>query len=394
MTTATYSRYIGIARELGRSTLAASVAGGATTLNLNTIYGTFAGTAKITIYDGANTEVVTASAVAGSVVTTSATAHAHPAGCLVTTVGTASAGPTDFIPVTKFDPLDNVNELVDAGMRGAPGTEYDLVPGVRHGEIDISGDVFPDTVGYFALGILGDVVFTSGTPNTHAGSLLNSGTTQPPTWQLTDIYLAAGGAVTTRQYGSAVFSEFTAKYTADGMLSYDAKAMSVASGVVAKPTASFSTVVPLPAYTGIVTIGGTATPLVVDGQVSIKRSVNPIPNLSGSPDPYLIWGGPVTVDGSLMAIAEDETFLNYYLNATKPTVDLNFFTGSGASLLGVKFHMNKCAMDTSKPDASKDWMQFSSTFKGLLNTTDAGASGGYSPIKVTVSNAKATGTFG
>ena len=393
MPTATYSRYIGIARELGRSTLSAAVAGGATTLNLNTIQGTFANTAKITIYDGANTEVVTASAIAGQVVTVSATLHPHGAGCLVTTVGTASAGPTDFIPVTKFDPFDNPTRLIDAGWRGAPAAEFDTVDGVRHGEIDISGDVFPDTFGYFASGMLGDVVFTSGTPNTHAISALNSGSQQPTTWQLTDVYLA-NSSVTTRQYGSCMFSELTTKFTAEGMLSYDTKALSYASGTVSKPTASFSSVVPLPAFTGIATIGGTVTPLIVDGTVSIKRSVNPIPNLSGSPNPYLVWGGPLTVDGNLAYIAEDETALNYTLNVTKPSVDLNFSTGSGASLLGVKFHMNKCDHDTTKPDASKDQMMFASTFKGLPNTTDAGASGGYSQIKVTLSNTKPTATYG
>jgi hypothetical protein len=34
------------------------------------------------------------------------------------------------------------------------------------------------------------------------------------------------------------------------------------------------------------------------------------------------------------------------------------------------------------------------TYVAIANTTDVGASSGFSPIKVTLKNAKATGTFG
>src|SRR5581483_1796324 len=101
---------------------------GATTINLSDPTG-FTGTSKVTIYDGANTEVVTASSLAGNVLTVGATANAHPNLCLVTTVGAASAGPTDFIAVTKFDPADSVAMLEDKGWRGSQVEAYDLVAG-------------------------------------------------------------------------------------------------------------------------------------------------------------------------------------------------------------------------------------------------------------------------
>jgi hypothetical protein len=397
MPQATYRRFIGIARELGRSSLAAATNVGATSLTLNLpISGAFTATSKITIYDGANTEVVTASAWAPGtgVLTVGATANAHGPGCLVTTVGAASAGPSDYIPVTKFDPFDNVTLLEDNGWRGSVGMPYDLISGIRHGEIDISGDVFPDTYGYYIGGVLGDVTFTASTPNTHAIALKNSGDTQPSTFQLTDVYLPNVGTGVVRQYGSVVFSEVTLKFTAEGMLSYDAKAMANASGLVALPTASFSAIVPLPTYVGSVTVNSVVSPLLVDGQVSIKRNVEVIHNIDGSPDPYKVWAGEATVDGNLTVITEDETFLNYYLNNTKPPLDLNFSTGSGASLLGVRYHLNKCGLKNGKPNASKSHLEHTFDLTGVMNTTDAGASGGYSPCKVTLSNAKATGTFG
>lgn len=394
MPNATYRRFIGVARELGHSGLAANAAAAATSIVVNNATG-FSATSKVTIYDGANTEVVTASALTGTTLTVGALAHAHSAGCIVTTVGTASAGPSAWAPVTKFDPKDDRTRMVDAGWRGSVAASFGLIDGVASSDVSISGDFFPDTTPFFLLGVLGAVDFTAGTPNTHLGALKNTGTTMPSYLQLTDVYLPNVASGVVRQY-SVRMTDFSLTFTADGMLSWDATASGDASGLVALPTSSFSTVVPLPAYVGVIQVGGVFTPLIVDGSIDWKRDPDIINNVDGNQSPYDVFLGPLDVTGKIQVIAEDETFLIDFENNTQPSLDLLFSNGlTGASLLSMEVFFNQIGFPDGSPDGSKDHLEFALDFQAIANSTDANTSGGgLSPGRVTVKNTLPTATYG
>lgn len=390
MPKSTYKSIIGIARELGRSTcLGAIGAAGATSITLSDPTG-FSATSKVTIYDGALTEVVTASALVGSVLTVGATANAHlTPGVLITTTGTVSAVPTDYIPVTKFDASDNQAFAEDKGWRGSLVDVYDLVATNRNATLDIGGDVFADTFGYFLGGVLGDVVFAAASPNTHTFSVLNSGTGQPPSFQITDFYSAA-----TRQYGGVQFSDLNIKGSGEGLLTYDCKATAYASGTVATPTASFGTIRATPGYAGVTTLNGTVIDKLVSVDLSIKRSVDIVSNIDGGPDPFKVWDGVVSVGGKATYVVDDDTFLNYYLNNTQPPLSIAWNIGTGASQVGLTVTMTKAAHKTAKLNRGKSYVAVDADIAAIANTTDAGASAGYSPVKVVLRNAKATGTYG
>lgn len=389
----TYRSFVGIARELG-STIVTSAPGnsGSTTLVVDDTTGFTAGS-KITIYDGASTEVVTQSgAPSGQTLTISATANNHTtAGLLVTTVGTSSAAAADYFPVTKFDPEDHLGYAQSKGWQGSPVESYNMVVTNRSSTLDFGGDVFCDTFGYMLSGMLGDVVFGAATPNTHTFSTLTTGTGQPAKFQITDFY-AAG----TRQYGGVRFDELSIKASGEGLITYECKAMAYASGTVSTPTPSYSTNAPTPGYAGSVTLGGVALNKLVSADFSLKRVVEPIINIDGGPDPYSLWAGNISFDGKVQYIypAADDTILNYFLNNTQPALSIVWNVGSGASQLGMTIQATKAAHKAAKINRGKSYIALDADVEGQANTTDAGASGGYSPVKFVLRNSRPTGTFG
>ena len=386
---ATYRSFLGVAKDSSATTLAAAVAAGATTI---TIVGTgVPASSTVFIWDGPLSESKAVSAGGGtSTLTVAALTNAHPAGVYITSQLTASLGPTDYIPVTTIDPEDMYVSLEDKGMRGSVGDVYNLTQGPAHSEFSLAGDVFADTIGYMIGGVLGATDFTGGTPNTHAFSAKNTTDTQPTAFTLYDFDVAA-----CRAYASSRFSEVAFKFNNEGLLTWTAKTSGMASGIVATPTTSFSTTAPLATWIGVVTIAGTVVTTLVDGAISIKRPVIPIQTIDGTQHPSKIWSSaPVSCDGTLTFVIEDETELLRMINNTQPSLDILFTTGTGASQQQIQFHCTKAAYRTAKPNRGQDYVQLDVSFTGLANVTDATTAGtGYSPIKVTLKNAKATGTY-
>lgn len=301
---------------------------------------------------------------------------------------------TDFIPFTSITPVDTINYLDDKGMRGSMVDEYDVIQGNIHSEFEFGGDVFPDTIGYMVAGVLGECATTGASaPYTHAINTLNSQASngQPPTFTLSDYYSL--GSASTRQYAGAQFTSIDFKFSADALLTYTTKAMAYASATATNPTPSFSTVTPVPTWTGAVTLNGSTNTQLSDGNCTISRPVTPIFTVDGNQRPYQLFAGPVTVAGALTLVFESDTELNLYLANTRPAVDIDFTAGTGATATEVKLHMTKCAWTVAKIERSKDFIELGVTYKGLANTTDVGTSAGYSPIKVTLKNAKASGTY-
>ncbi|PJN00793.1 hypothetical protein CG740_23085 [Streptomyces sp. CB01201] len=296
---------------------------------------------------------------------------------------------TAFIPVKSMKPKDKQDFLEDAGQRGSMVDSYNKIAGTLMSEYDFDGDVFPDTIGFPLAGVLGDVTTTGASaPYTHAMAVLNTGTGQPPSYTLSDYY-----AITTRQYAGAKISEVGLKFSGDGLLTYSAKAVALGSATASAPTPSYTAVTPLAGWVGAVTIGGSSNLTLIDGECTIKRSVDAINTVDSTQAPYALWSGPVSVSGKLTLVMEDDTQLLNYLNNSQPALDINYAQGAGASAVQVKLHMTKCAFTAADIERSKDYIALSVDYEAVANTTDVGGSGGYSPIKVTLQNALATGTY-
>lgn len=306
-----------------------------------------------------------------------------------TTIGTPVAA-TSFIPVHTLKPMDNQKYLEDKGWRGSQTDVYNEVIGQYHTTYDYDGDVFPDTIGFPIAGLLGDVVVTGASaPFTTVCSLLNSGSGQPPTYTLSDF-----DSLATRQFPGFTYEDVAFKFNADNLLTYTTKGIALpAVNGVSKPTASFSALPPLAGWTGVCSIGGSVVNTVLEGDITIKRKLDIIDTVDNTLGPRNIWGGPLSVEGKLTLLTVDQSARTAFLTNTQPALDILYSGGAGAGAFSLQFHMSKTAYTAETLERGKDYLTSSVTFKALANATDAGASGGLSPIKVTLQNAIATGTY-
>ena len=310
------------------------------------------------------------------------------------TRGTAVA-PTDFIPVMKdaLKPVDIVDPLYDTGLRGSNVLNYNYIPGRTRSTVDYGGAVFADTIGYAIAGVLGEVATTGASaPFVHEISLFNSlnvgGDVQPISYTLTDFY-----AVDVRSYPGCQFSDFSLKFNADGMLEYDAKSTGWSSEVVSTPTPSFSTVLPTPVWRGTVSVGGSLLSTAMTGNIDMKRPATPIYGISATQDPYQVFLGPLEVTGKITFVMDNDDQLLNFLNNTQPALVFNWAYGAGASAVQIQATLTKGAYTTGVIERGEDFVQVSVDFNAQSNTTDAGTSGGFSPISWTLQNAKASGTY-
>ena len=238
-------------------------------------------------------------------------------------------------------------------------------------------------------------------PFSHQFSVLNSGNGQPGSLTFTD-YQGPTATVGARAYTGCCLSELTVKGNAEStLITYDGKGMGWPSAAaVSTPVSSPSTVQPFAAWrfqlglAGPAT-GGTLVKTVGDFEVAIKRSLQIIYTGQNLATPYFIQRGKVTVTGKLgFTAAADETPLTYLLANTQPQFQLLATNAlAGASLLSLQFDSQTAAWTTSKIDRSKDTVGYAVEFEAIANTTNAGGSGGFSPMAVTLKNAVANNTY-
>jgi hypothetical protein len=158
------------------------------------------------------------------------------------------------------------------------------------------------------------------------------------------------------------------------------------SGIVGQPTPSFSSNGAIAGFLGQTTIAGTFTPTLQSATIDFKRSGVADQTVDGNGQPYAIFVGPVDVTGKMVFIYEDESQLLNYLNGVFPSLDFNYLRGTGAAIEQVKIHMSHVTYTVGTKSMSGDQMMVDITFEADANSTDVGASGGLSPVKVTLQN--------
>jgi hypothetical protein len=303
-----------------------------------------------------------------------------------------TAVPATFsIPVSTLTADDKLALIEDKNLRGSAVEVYSLVPGITSGDLSFGGDVFADAIGFPLVGVLGDVTVTGATaPYTTTAAVLNTGSTQPPSYTLT-----ATTAINARLFAGCRFSEVGLKFDGSGKLDYTAKATGFIGSVGATPTPSFTTVPIAAGWQGVVKLGGTTVPSVQSGEVTIKRSVTPIHTVAGSQAAYNNWAGPVTCDGKLLLVMEADTYRANYAAGLPTVLDVNFTQGTGAALTQLLVHCSSVFWTNApeKIDSSKTYIELELTFTAAANVTDKGTSNGYSPVKVTLQNAMPSGTY-
>lgn len=237
-------------------------------------------------------------------------------------------------------------------------------------------------------------------PFTSAFSTYNAAQGQPASHTFTHLQ---GPTATTgaRQYPGCCLSELTLKFNAESQLfTYDAKGNCWPSvPAAAAPTSAPSTVTPTPSWRGMIGIGGPASggtlvKNITDGEIAIKRALEPVYTAQNAQTPYIIQRGPVSVSGKLNFVAADESPYLAMIGNTQPQLQLVVGNGvSGAGQIAVQVDCQLAAYDAAKYNAGKAAVMYDVTFAGIANTTNAGASGGYSPTKVTLTNSVPAQTY-
>jgi hypothetical protein len=188
------------------------------------------------------------------------------------------------------------------------------------------------------------------------------------------------------------FSELTFKWTADGLFEWSGKAIGWPYVPGTTPTPTYSAVKPIANWSIVTQIAGTQT-FVIDGEITIKRTVTAIKGANGVQTPYRIWSGDVDVSGKLTLVVENTTQRTAFQNSTVQSLDVAFTNGTGATQVGLDLHCTDAFWQDATPSYSKDYIELPVTFAAYGNATDVGASGGYSPIKATLTNAMPSGTY-
>jgi len=246
------------------------------------------------------------------------------------------------------------------------------------------------TISAAATASASSVPLTIGPPEWHAGGLLNSGNAQPTSHTLTDFY-----AVTqARQYAGIQWHDVTLKFSAEGLLEQTSKATGlVPSAQVAKPSQSFTALLPIPTWKGIAQIGGSVMAKSMDGEVQIVRKMELVPGMNATQQYAQVFIGECQVKFKLSAFVDDDTELLRMLNDTEPSLDLNWSSLTGASSQQVALHMSQAAYTKAKINRGKSYVAIDVEGEAVSQTTDVGASGGFGPIKAYLGNNVASGTY-
>jgi hypothetical protein len=160
---------------------------------------------------------------------------------------------------------------------------------------------------------------------------------------------------------------------------------------ITAPTNTPGTTAPLPPFTTSITVGGLPAGKYTDVSIDIKRATKPIPVLNGTQSPLAIYGGEVSVTGTIAAVyagTTDSDLTNLLTNA-QPAVVVSAYPQNDPSH-PLTLQLSKIAYTTSTPAGSNSgWMTISSNFEALMNTTDA-LDGRMSPMQAILCNTSST----
>ena len=314
-----------------------------------------------------------------------------------TTQGTPVA-PTATILLNKEPGAkDNQVYLEDKALHNSMAEVYAGVLGPLSGDFTLDGDFRADTQGYLLNNIMGANTVTGTGPFTYVFSLNNAAPAQQHSFTFTD-WSGVTASTGARAYPGAMLSELTYTLDPTKLATFSAKALSWGSAAAATtPTVTIGTLAPVAGWITAVGIGGPATggtlmANIANASVSLARKLKIVPVLGGK-QPYIIRQGPLGVSGKLTFVAADESPLTNYLTAVQPQLQLLLSTGTGTSTQKLQVDMQQCYYKVAQIQRGSEEVEFTVDYVGVANTTNVGASGGFSPVQVTLMNSTAGGSY-
>jgi len=242
------------------------------------------------------------------------------------------------------------------------------------------------------------VAITNTTANythTFSGINPNSSTSntsaQPPTYTFLHRNLVATAANhNIDQYSYSRFTDLKLTATKDGWFTWDGRFSSYLRNFPAADTIpSFTTVPAFPTWQANISLAAAQVYNVSECAFTIKRELDIVTTADGSQNPYVIAAGPLTVDFDIAYDAvSDESALNYVLNNTQPTLSFVLTNGqSSPNTVSITINAQLAGHKDAPLSAMKSLWGFKTTGELVANTTNAGNSGGYSPMQAVLVNA-------
>lgn len=309
------------------------------------------------------------------------------------TTGTAVV-PASYLRLNTLAPVINVPALYDQSMQASMAKTYDAIPGVTSATYQADGNLYADEVNWWLAMLLGDVVVSGASdPYTTTHSVLNTSPGQPGTKTLTDY-----NGNNARALASCRASSLNVKWTADGLATITSQLTAISFATAATPTPSFPTAThALPGWKAQASINSVTAVKALDMEFDIKRTVTAVPTLSNSQSPDVIFaGGDVECTGSVTLVydtVQGENMLLLYLAQTPVPISIDLLSTESAAH-EVKFQCSTAILDSAKIDrASGRYVELPVTFTGIANATDAGGSGGKSPVKAITKAQLPSGTY-
>lgn len=176
-----------------------------------------------------------------------------------------------YIPVLSFDPgwKDNVEYVVDKGIRGTPSMDHAMYQGVRSGSWQGSHYFHPDVAGVFLRAIYGgETVSSTSAPYTHT-----FGTTdRPPSYTLWDYYGVSAGSSERIITGAQLERVEFAWNRQNGALVVRPQWVGFGSTGHATLTPSYSTEDPFRGWQAVFAIAGTTNARILEFTSVLSRA--------------------------------------------------------------------------------------------------------------------------
>ncbi len=298
---------------------------------------------------------------------------------------------------------DKPEWLEDNSLRGVmTDGPFATVQGVQIGELTFpESPIYVDSFGFPAVNILGDLTVTGGAaPYTNAIALLNSVSGQPSNHTFEEFY--GPGTHNARMFTGVCFNELVIIWDVQKkLLSWSGKAACyMSTPAAATPTDAQSGVLPIPSWRFLLGVAGPASGGTQDitcksGKITITREVSAEFTGMNSPTPYIIQRGAARAKfDDLLFVAKDEGPYNLMANNTRPQLQLVFDNGLAAAAHGaLQIDANVGSYRSVQTDNSGKAVMWKASGKFEANSTNTGTSGGLSPLKLTLTNAVASGTY-
>lgn len=305
-----------------------------------------------------------------------------------TTYGTPAASPTYFVPAETPAMTNPMATMVDGGLRGNMGTEFQQLRGLRADQLTFKTYFYLDSAYFLFRAALGlpDVISGTAPTYTHKTSLQSGNNGQP---QSTTLFWADGAGKTWQTPGAQIV-DLKVTYTTDNLASLEVTWLGLPSNQITPPSNTPTTAVPMPSWNTTITMAGATQTKYSEIALEIKRDTKMIGTITGTQAPFAIFCGGCSVSGTFNSVYQGTTDTDSVANLqnNQPALTVTIApVGDATHTLALQ--LSKVAYDDATISGST-WMEIKSTIKGLTNATDVAGTGGMSPMLVTQINTVST----